>query len=432
MIQEGIGPFNLEVEKRILGVLISEPIAVDYAQTVLTADCFFEQKHCQIFEAVVNLSKKSIPVDIISLSDELKKMGVFEEIGGLPYIYEIGSYVPPARFEHYCKIIARDAKQRKLIQLLKKNLKELEIVPAENIDELESRLAIIEKELREGLPEQIKILDYNDLVKHKLEIGTEKRGLLPGQPDLDKHIDLRPGQILTIYGDTGHKKTTLALNFAVNWSRKVKVIFYSTEQKPEALAKIAHEIEGEKPTIEDGNLLFAENTPTIEALIAQVRMLKARNGLDVVFIDYLQDLSTDNLKHYREETPRISYFIQLLKDLVLKENLALVIISQMRKREGEQLSINPSLDRMRGSGDIKMASSIILSIVNPKKYGIKEYDNLPTENMMLVRIKKNRDCLTGDPGEERVIKVHNEPASRRIEGLSRRENSKPEYYWQRD
>ncbi len=228
-IKETIGPVDLAAESEILGVLMSEPNAVDYAQTILNADCFFEQRHRQIFGAIVNLSKKSIPVDPISLSDELKKMGVLEEIGGLPYIYEIATYVPPTLFEHHCKMVARDAKQRKLVALFKKNLEELATVPVENSDELFAKLALIEQELREGTPEQTKFVDYNEAVKKIIEEGAEeKRGLLTGNPDLDRHIDLRPGQVMVIYGDTGHKKTTLALNFAVHWARNNKVVFFST------------------------------------------------------------------------------------------------------------------------------------------------------------------------------------------------------------
>ena len=432
ILTEKAGPVNLEAEKEILGAMLTDGEVAVYAQTLVNEHCFYSSNHRAVFKSIAELTKKSIPVELPTVVDELKKMGRFDEVGGLPYLYEISNWAPVASVEASCKIISRDARQRKLVQLLNKNLSELAVVPVENIEELESRLAIVEKELREGLPEQTKILNYNNLVKQMIETGMEKRGLLTGHPDLDLHIDLRPGQLLVIYGDTGHKKTTLALNFAMNWSRKAKVIFYSTEQRPKALAKIAHDIEGETPTIEDENLLFADNTPTIEALIPQVRMLKARNGLGVVFVDYLQDLNTDNLKHYRDETPRISYFIQLLKDLALRENLALVVVSQMRKREGEQISINPPLDRMRGSGDIKMCASIILSVVDLKKCGVQTYDNLSTENMLLIRIKKNRDCLTGNPGEERAIKVYNEPGSRKITALSERMDSEETYYWQKD
>ncbi len=169
-------------------------------------------------------------------------------------------------------------------------------------------------------------------------------------------------------------------------------------------------------------------------MAAQIKVLKAKSGLDAVFLDYLQDLGTDNLKHYREETPRISYYMHILKDLAMRENFALVIVSQMRKKTGESESHsdNPSMDRLRGSGDIKMASSIVLSIVDPKKTGQSIYDGKTTDNVLLIRIKKNRDCLTGDPGEERCIKVQNVPGSRKIESLSEREEEQPEYHWQKD
>ena len=431
---EKAGPANLEAESHVLGAMLTDGEVAVYAQTLVNEHCFYSSNHRAVFKSIAELTKKSISVELPTIVDELKRAGKFDEIGGLPYLCEISNWAPVASVEASCKIVSRDARQRKLVQLLNKNLSELAVVPVENIEELESRLAIIEKESRVGLPEQAKILNYNDLVKHMFETGTEKRGLLTGNPDLDRHVDLRPGQIMVIYGDAAHKKTTLSLNFAVQWAREAKTIFYSTEQRPEALAKIAHDIEGEEPTIKDGNLLFAENTPSIEALIPQVRMLKARSGLDVVFVDYLQDLNTDQLRYYRDETPRISYFIQLLKDLALRESLAVVVISQMRKRTGESdsHSENPSMDRLRGSGDIKMAASIILSIVDPKKAGLSTYDGISTENMLLIRIKKNRDCLTGNPGEERCIKVQNAPGSRKIEPLSEREEEQPEQYWQKD
>jgi len=410
--------YNEEAERGVLSVIMSEENAIHYAQTILGPDSFYISSHRHLFEAVSSLASKSSPIDSGTISDELKRMGDFEEVGGLSFIGELTDYIPPFNHENHCRIVARDQKHRKLIGLLDKASAELSSGPVENEDELVALIAMIEKSLRDSAQQQSKYVDYKTAVDKMSEDAKEERGLLPGHPDLDRHIDLRPGQILTIYGETGHKKTTLALNFALNWARRVKVVYYSTEQRPKDLTKIARDIEGGESLIPEGNLTFVKNTPTIETLVPQVKMLKARYGLSVVFVDYLQDLNTNDPKRYGEETARISYFIQALKDLVLNENLAMVIISQMRKQMGESRTINPSIDRMRGSGDIKMASSIILSIVNPKKLGMEEIEHEKvTENMLVLRIKKNRDCLSGHPGEEKCIKVHNEPGGRKISAL---------------
>jgi len=423
--------FNEEAERGVLSVIMSEENAIHYAQTILGPDSFYISSHRHLFEAVSSLASKSSPIDSGTISDELKRMNVFEEVGGMSFIGELTDYIPPVNFENHCRIVARDAKHRRLIGLLDKSSAELSSGPVENEDELVALIAGIEKSLRDSAQVQSKFIDYKKAADELFESVKEERGLLPGHSDLDGHIDLRPGQIMTIFGETGHKKTTLALNFALNWARKVKIVYYSTEQKPKDLVKIVQDIEGEKPLIEEGNLTFVKNIPTIEALVPQVKMLKARHGLDVVFVDYIQDLTTSNLKDYRDETPKISYFVQMLKELVLAENLAMVIISQMRKKTGESVTINPSIDRMRGSGDIKMASSIILSIVNPLKLGLKKVEHEKvTENMLVLRIKKNRDSLTGHPGEEKAIKVHNEPGSRKIGALwpDEEEDHKPPHW----
>jgi len=434
-IIERAGPANLEAESRVLGVMLSDPLAVECAKTLITADCFFVQSHRHIFEAIVALNERSVPVDTITASEELERMGALEEMGGLPYVFEIASsFVPFENFEHYCRIMAKGTQQRKLVALFKKNLDELVAIPVESPDELFTKLALIEQELRAGIPEQTKFANYNEEVKKIVAEGAEeKRGLLTGNLDLDEHIDLRPGQIMVIYGDSGHKKTTLALNFAVHWAKNNRVVFFSTEQKPGDLTKIAYGIEGKEPTIPDDNLIFSENMPTVEVMVAQIKLLNAKTGLDVVFLDYLQDLGTDNMKNYWDETPRTSYFMHLLKQLAMRENLAIVVVSQMRKRQGESISDNPSVDSLRGSGDVKMASSIILSVVDPIKTGLLTCDGKSTKNMLLIRVKKNRNCLTGNPGEERLIKVQNVPGSRKIEAFSdREEEEEPEHYYQKD
>ena len=381
-------------------------VATVLAAQALRAEHFYIEVHRLLFAAILALHEKAVDVDPITLSDQLKRDGALEAVGGLQFIYDIAGSVPTAaNVEHHARIVLTLARQRQLVSSMHKALADLERGPAESLDELDTHLAVMESDYRQGRPMgQADMVEYTEcLIDTEIE---QQRGLLTGYGEMDKHIDLRPGQILTIYGDTGSKKTTLAMNFVARWARDSQIAVYNYEQKPVEIARLVSDCDvyAKIPT---GNLWISPNPPPIESLPAQIRAIKLKRGLDGIVLDYIQTIPAITRQLAEDENNLVRYTMRAMRDLAQRESIWVIVVAQMRKStsDTQEHQLNPSIDRMRGSGEIKMASSLILSVVLPLKCGVRTIDSLSTENLMNVRIKKNRDCLTGNPGEEREIRL---------------------------
>lgn len=395
---------NVEAEQSIIGVVLNDRTGRAYVMSRLTEQHFSNEEYRAVFKAAWELEEDGVhDIDPSGLADVLKRNGSFDMVGGIRGVMDMCTgFFSAQNAERNVDEILKGVAQHSLVVSMRKALSSLELHPVKNLDELDTHLAVMEEDLRGLSVEKSDVIDYHDCLDgEKLE-----RGLLSGYAELDEHIDVRPGMIVTVYGDSGHKKTTFAMNLVARWAKKSKIAVYNYEQRPSEIARMVNEADLYND-IPKGNLWISPRPPHIENLPMQVKAIKSRVGLDGVVVDYLQTMTTSNNKLAEDETNMVRYAMRVLRDLAIRENMFVIVVAQMRKHQGDTMDhqMNPPLDRMRGSGEIKMASSIVLSTVLPIKLGQDIVNDDHTAQMLLVRIKKNRDCLTGNPGEERAVKL---------------------------
>lgn len=395
--------YNTEAERALLCAAINDRVARVCAMSRVLPKHICDEGHRAIYEALCALERRGASAQPDEIMGELKRNSTLELAGGMQGVYEIACDFPRvAGMDRFIDTVLRGYHQQKLIVAMRHSLASLEEQPAESLDELETHIAVLEEELRRDIPDDSELIDYRDCgVEEKQE-----RGLLTGYADLDKHIDIRPGMVVTVYGDSGHKKTTFTMNMVAQWAKTNKIAVYNYEQRPSEVAKMVREAD-QYGAIPQGNLWLSPHPPMIEILPMQIKAIKARKGLDGVVVDYLQTVTTGNSKMADDENNLVRCAMRILRDMAISQDIWVVVVAQMRKTQGDTIEhqLNPSIDRMRGSGEIKMASSIVLSTVLPMKVGQEMFGDDSTEQMLVVHIKKNRDCLTGNPGEERAVKL---------------------------
>jgi len=410
-----------KAEKRLICACIEDKAPFILATEKLSPENINSEMVRRIFSALIALDKQGEefgPANLIDYMRRTPAVAIFDTND----IWRLGieeGFISPAEAELNIELIARRCQQEKLMDTIHQKLTGLESRYAESVDELDECVAEIESKYREGKGDNnADLLEYQDCISQMWDGPKETRGLLCGYKELDRHVDLRPGQIMTIYGDTASKKTTLAMNFIARWAREKQVAVYNYEQKPKEIAKMVLDCDL-RLEIPKGNLWISPDPPPIEALASQVRAIKLRRGLDGIVLDYIQTIPATTRNLAEDENNLVRFIMRSMRDLSQRESIWVVIIAQMRKSQADTMehSLNPSLDKMRGSGEIKMASSIILSVVLPWKCGMRTIDGQTTENLMHVRIKKNRDCLTGNPGEEKEVRLIHQPGNRLITSL---------------
>ena len=402
-------------EKNIINAAMSDKVSLVLAVEALRTPFFASGVHRAVFAILAELSAKNIDVTPVEVARELQQQanplldmqGVFKLAEG---------YVVPVELESSIRLVVLRHSQDRLIAEARKMLSALEGNYAESLDELETHLAFLDQGYhREQSAGHSDLVEYQACLAESADKIEQQRGLLTGFTELDKHIDLRPGQLMTIYGDTGSKKTTLCMNLVARWAKQKRIAVYNYEQQPIEVARMVSDVD-QYAEIPAGNLWISRQPPALEALAAQVKAIKIKRGLDGIVVDYIQTIPALTKSLAENENEFIRYAMRNLRDLAQRESIWIIIVAQMRKSQTDIQDhlLNPTLDKMRGSGEIKMASSIILSTVLPWKCGVKNLDSLDTEFILHVRIKKNRDCLTGNPGEEKEVKLIHQHDNRLI------------------
>ena len=401
-------------ERRVLVASMQDKVALVLAAERLRPDHFKATDHRGVFDALVSLSEGDLafgPAEIIDkVVDRLKgsqNQCMLNPLEVWEWSLGDGNFVPPGEHERNIDLLIRRYQQDGLINGVRKMLAALELGPAESLDDLDTHLGVLESEYKKDEPTgRSDMVEYTECLATIKSEPEQQRGLLTGFAELDKHIDLLPGKVMTVYGDTGSKKTTLVMNFMARWAQTEKIAVYNYEQTPKEMARMVSDCDPSQ-RIPTGNLWISPNPPPIESLSAQVRAIKLKRGLDGIVLDYIQTIPSASQRLEENEVSLICFIMKSMLNLARRESIWVVLVAQMRKSQSDsqELSLNPILDRMRGSGEIKNASSIVLSTVLPMKCGLQVVDGINTANLMCVRIKKNRDCLTGNPGEEREIRL---------------------------
>jgi len=416
-------PQNIEAEQSVLGGILMENDALNKVLEILTPEDFYRDAHRKIFEALIILSEKDEPADLVTLSNELQNRNQLDSVGGASYLATLVDSVPTAaNIEYYAKIVKEKAVVRNLISastgIITRSYEYLEDVES-LLDEAEQEIFRIS-----GARVRPSFYPIRDVVKGSfktLERLYEKKDLITGVPSGFKDLDrltagFQPSDLIIIAGRPSMGKTAFCLNIAqcAAIQKKIPIGIFSLEMSKEQLGirmlcsealvegtnlrtGFLKESDWPKLTIAAGNLseapIFIDDTAALSALElrAKTRRLRAEHDLGMVIIDYLQLMKGRAKVESRQQ--EISEISRSLKALAKELNIPVIAVSQLSRKTEERTGNRPQLSDLRESGAIEQDADLILFIYRDEVYN-RDPDN-PNRGKAEVIIGKQRNGPIG-------------------------------------
>ena len=400
-----VQPQAVQLEEAVLGALMLDRDALPMVMDILRPESFYTEGHQLIYRAVIRLFERSNPVDLLTVTEELKKSGDLEKAGGGYYLVELTHRVASAaNIEYHARIIAQKHIQRELIRVSTNVIRDAyeDTTDVFNLlDDAEKGLFAITQNNLSRSYESMGSLSSK--VLKQIEELTQKGDGLTGVPtgftDLDRLTSgWQPSDLVIVAARPGMGKTSMVLAVALNAARDFGkgVALFSLEmastQLVQRLISMEAEIAGSK--MRNGKLedyewqqlqttverlsnvpIFIDDTPAINIfeLRAKCRRMKQQHDIQLVIIDYLQLMtgSTEGKGGNREQ--EIAGISRALKSLAKELNIPVIALSQLsRAVEVRGGSKRPQLSDLRESGSIEQDADIVAFIYRPEYYQILE------------------------------------------------------------
>ncbi len=424
-----IPPQAIDLEEAVLGALMLEQNALTAVIDILNPEVFYKEAHQIIYKAIHKLFAKSEPIDILTVTNELKSSGELELIGGAYFITQLTNRVAStANIEYHARIISQKFIQRELIKISSEIIKEAFEDTTDVFDLLDKAeqnlFAVSENNFRRDYDSMQTLVGeaIKDIQSARDHEGN-LRGVESGFTDLDRHTaGWQKSDLIIIAARPGMGKTafvlSMARNIAVDFDKPVaffslemssiqlvtRLISSETQLSANKLKKGTLEnYEWEQLNAKIGKLvdapLYIDDTPALSIfeLRAKCRRLKAQHGIQLIVVDYIQLMSTggDNKGNREQEISTIS---RSLKALAKELNVPVITISQLnRSVETRGGSKRPILSDLRESGAIEQDADLVLFIYRPEYYKIdQDEDGNPTKGMAELIIAKHRNGALAD------------------------------------
>ncbi len=385
-------PQNIEAEQSLLGALLIDKDSIVRISEILHPSNFYRlEQHAPIFEAVQALFEKREPIDLVTVTEELKKSGFYDKIGGSAYLTTLVNVVPTsAHIEHYARIIKEHAVRRSIIAqatgLIEKAYDE-----AQGVDELleaaeQGIFSISQENLkRDFLPIKDALTQSFDRLDELQKSSGKLRGIPTGFRDLDNKLaGMQDSNLLILASRPGQGKTSMALNIAqfVAVNAGLPVGIFSLEMSQEELVDrlLVGQADIDAWKLKTGRLdekdfdrlslamgelaeapLFIDDTPgsTISEMRTKARRLQVEHGLKLLIVDYLQLIRGRNLENRVQEVSEIS---QNLKNLARELKIPILAISQLSRAVEQRGIKRPQLADLRESGAIEQDADVVMFI----------------------------------------------------------------------
>ena len=421
-----VPPQAVDLEEVVLGAMMIDKRGVDEIIDILHPEVFYKSAHQYIFEAIFKLFESSEPVDLLTVSNQLRKDQKLEQVGGDFYLVQLTQKVSSsAHIEFHARIILQKYIQRSLIKISNEIIEESYDETTDVFDLLDTA----ESKLYEVTQGNIKRSSETaqDLVmqaKKKIQEISNKSGLsgIPsGFEKLDKLTSgWQPSDLVIVAARPGMGKTALTLSMARNISvgQNIPVAFFSLEMSSVQLITrlISSETGLSSEKLRTGNLekheweqlnvkvkglekapLFIDDTPSLSIfdLRAKARRLASQHGIKLIVIDYLQLMTAGGSQKGGNREQEISTISRNLKALAKELNVPVIALSQLsRAVETRGGSKRPLLSDLRESGAIEQDADIVSFIYRPEYYKIEEWDDeerSPTDGQAEFIVAKHRN-----------------------------------------
>lgn len=422
--QAKIPPQNTEAEASLLGAILIDTDAIVKIADLVGPEDFYDERHRRIYEAIQQLYEKHSPIDVLTLSDQLKASGLLDMTGGSAYLTELTNFVPTAAHaEQYASIVSQKAQRRRLIKASQdivglgydegQSLQQL-------LEEAESRLfEVSQKHVKQDITSLETILaDSFDRLDELHKDKGKLRGIPTGFKDLDNILaGLQRSDLFILAARPSMGKTAFALNLAHNIALKASepVLMFSLEMSKEQLVDRMLSMESgvDAWALRTGNLtdsdfekighamgslseaqIYIDDTPgiTVSDLRTKARREAHQRPLGLIIVDYLQLMSGG--ARFTSESNRVQEISEIsrgLKGIARELNVPLIALSQLSRSVESRSPQIPQLADLRESGSIEQDADIVAFIYR------EEYYNPETErkNITDIFIKKHRNGPTG-------------------------------------
>lgn len=385
---------NIEAEMSVVGAVLLDNKALFSVQNALSDVDFYHPANRLIFSAIVSLAGKNKPIDLVTLSSELKTQGNFEKAGGATYLATLVDYVPTAaNVSYYCKLVKEASRSRTCQELCIRNL-DVSYDPSIKIEQktdlIEEEIFRFRSDIRPNVGDVKHLSDSLVDAKEEYEKRSESKGRATGVRsgfiDCDKKTSgFQPSDLIVLAGRPSTGKTALALNFIIGSG--VKVLFFSIEMSTQQLidrlvSSISRvdlsnirrgysgdeersKIQGALQDLRQWDILI-DDTPalSISSIRSRAKREHAKSPLGLIVIDYLQLVSAKAENRLQE----VSAVSRGLKALAKELNVPVIALSQLSRKLEERNDKRPILSDLRESGQIEQDADVVMFIHREAAY----------------------------------------------------------------
>lgn len=417
-----IPPQNLEAEQAVLGAILLEKEAIILVNDIITPEDFYRVVHQKIFNSMKQITQSGEPVDLVTLTAELQKNQVLDEIGGVSYLTDLVSAVPTAaNVEYYARIVEEKSMVRRLIKVATE-IASTGYSSSEKVNQLveEAEKRIFEISNKKSSRGFVVIKDVLEETIDRIELLHNNKGditgISTGYSDLDRITSgFQKSDLIIVAARPSVGKTAFALNIAQNVACRssVPVAVFSLEMSASQLVQRMISSEGNidgyklrtgkldgdndwnKLTMAMSTLseaeIYIDDTPGINIydIRSKARRLKAEKGLELIVIDYLQLITAKNRSDNRQQ--EISEISRQLKGIARELEVPVIALSQLSRAVEQRQDKRPMLSDIRESGSIEQDADLVAFLYRD------DYYNSETENpdVVEVLIAKHRNGPVG-------------------------------------
>ena len=421
-----IPPQAIDLEEVVLGAMMIDKKGVDEVIDILSPDAFYKEAHQHIFEAIFKLFENSEPVDLLTVSSQLKKDAKLDLVGGDFYLISLTQRVSSsAHIEFHARIILQKFIQRSLIKISNEIIEDSYDETKDVFDLLDNAEAKLYEVTQGNVKKSTETAQSLVIqAKKKTEEISNKEGLSGIPSGFDKVDKLtsgwQPSDLVIVAARPGMGKTALTLTMARNIAveQNIPVAFFSLEMSSVQLITrlISSETGLSSEKLRTGRLekheweqlnvkvktlekapLFIDDTPSLSIfdLRAKARRLASQYGIKLIVIDYLQLMTAGGSQKGGNREQEISTISRNLKALAKELDVPVIALSQLsRAVETRGGSKRPLLSDLRESGAIEQDADIVSFIYRPEYYKIEEWDDeerSPTEGQAEFIVAKHRN-----------------------------------------
>ena len=422
-------PFAREAEEAVLGAILVNPEVYYDVAHFLSAEDFYLHRNRWVWETFNSLHDQRLPIDLLTVAEELERQGRLAEAGGPAYLTALINAVPTSlHAEAYGHLVEGSATRRRLLEAANQIARlayQSETLIEEAVNEAEKAIfAVSERRLTHELqPIKQALSEYYDRVDYLARHRDETIGVPTGFIDLDRVLGgMQPSDLLIIAGRPGQGKSGFCISAAKNASQlhKKHVALFSLEMSNEQLVQrlVAQETGIDSQRLRLGDIrdeewplftqavsalgethIYLDDTPAITPLQLRTkcRRLHMEVGLDLIIVDYLQLMTGDTRMDNRVQ--EVSYISRNLKVLARELKVPVLAAAQLSRAVEQRSDKRPVLSDLRESGSLEQDADVVLFIYRPDQY---EADTLK-QNIAEIIVSKHRNGPT-HPGIELVFR----------------------------